>query len=232
MRKLVLFDIDGTILWTDGAGRRAIREALLAEMGTAGPIDQGYRLDGKTDPQIVRELMTAAGHPNAESEDHVSRICRRYVEVLARELQVTRDRTRLFPGIVPLLGELEDRGDAVIGLLTGNVAEGARLKLRAAGIDPARFRVGAFGSDAAVRADLPPIAVRRAEPLMGRVAWGPEVVIIGDTPADVTCGSCVEARAIGVATGHYTREDLMAAGAFAAFADLSDFASVLDAIYS
>ena len=77
MRKLVLFDIDGTILWTDGAGRRAIREALIAEMGTAGPIDQGYRLDGKTDPQIVRELMTAAGHPDAESESHIQRVCRR-----------------------------------------------------------------------------------------------------------------------------------------------------------
>ena len=232
MRKLVLFDIDGTILWTDGAGRRAIRDALLLEMGTAGPIEEGYRLDGKTDPQIVRELMTAAGHPDADSEAHILRVCRRYVEMLARELEVARERTRLFPGIDRLLNELERRDDALVGLLTGNVAEGAKLKLRAAGIDPARFRVGAFGSDAAVRAALPPIAAQRAEPFMGRKPSGDDVVIIGDTPADVTCGSSLGARAIGVATGHYSREDLLSAGAFAAFADLADMEPVLHAIFS
>jgi phosphoglycolate phosphatase-like HAD superfamily hydrolase len=231
MRKLVLFDIDGTILWTDGAGRRAIREALIAEMGTAGPIDQGYRLDGKTDPQIVRELMTAAGHPHAESSDHIVKVCRRYVEVLARELEMSREHTKLFPGIEALLEELDRRGDALVGLLTGNVAEGAALKLYAAGLDPSRFRVGAYGSDAAVRADLPPIAVRRAQPLMGRIPHGDEVIIIGDTPADVTCGASISARAIGVATGHYTREDLAGAGAFAAFSDLASLDTVIDAIY-
>jgi len=232
VRKLILFDIDGTILWTDGAGRRAIRAALVLEMGTAGPIDQGYRLDGKTDPQIVRELLTAAGHPDADNEARTLRVCGRYVEFLARELEVARERTRLFPGIDRLLNELERRGDALLGLLTGNVAEGAALKLRAAGVDPARFRIGAFGSDAAARASLPPIAARRAEPLMGRVPAGDEVVIIGDTPADVTCGSGIGARAIGVATGHYSREDLLAAGAYAAFPDLADLEPVLQAIFS
>jgi phosphoglycolate phosphatase len=230
VKKLVLFDIDGTILWTDGAGRRAIREALIAEMGTAGPIDQGYRLDGKTDPQIVRELMTAAGHPDAESSDRTSRTLCRYVEALARELEAAREQTRLFPGIELLLGELDRRGDVLVGLLTGNVVEGAGLKLRAAGLDPSRFRVGAFGSDAAVRAELPPIAVRRAAPIMGRVPRGHDVVIIGDTPADVTCGVCVGARAIGVATGHYTRADLLEAGAYRAFDDLGHLDAVIDAI--
>ena len=231
MKKLVLFDIDGTILWTDGAGRRAIRQALIAEMGTAGPIDQGYRLDGKTDPQIVRELMTAAGHPDAESEERIQKVCRSYVSVLERELASSQAATRLFPGIAPLLDELDRRGDALVGLLTGNVVDGAALKLRAAGVDPTRFRVGAYGSDAAVRSDLPPIAVRRAKPLMGRQPTGDEVVIIGDTPADVTCGQCVNARAIGVATGHYSAGDLRAAGAFHAFEDLSDVDAVLDTIY-
>jgi phosphoglycolate phosphatase-like HAD superfamily hydrolase len=231
MRKLVLFDIDGTILWTDGAGRRAIRDALIAEMGTAGPIDQGYRLDGKTDPQIVRELMTAAGHPHAESTDHIVKVCRRYVELLARELEMSRERTKLFPGIEALLEELDRRGDALVGLLTGNLAEGAALKLHAAGLDPSRFRVGAYGSDATARSDLPPIAVRRAQPLMGRIPHGQDVVIIGDTPADVTCGMSVSARAIGVATGHYSTDDLSAAGAFAAFSDLASLDTVIDAIY-
>jgi phosphoglycolate phosphatase-like HAD superfamily hydrolase len=229
MRKLVLFDIDGTILWTDGAGRRAIREALLHEMGTTGPIDT-YRLDGKTDPQIVRELLTAAGHPDADSPEHIRRVCRRYVELLAGELQAGRQRTRVFPGVEQLIGELEALGDVLVGLLTGNVAEGAALKLEAAGVDPLRFRVGAYGSDAAERSDLPPIAARRAQPLMGRVPGGAEVVIIGDTPADVTCGRAIGARAIGVGTGSYSRVDLVAAGAFAAFDDLSDIGPVLETI--
>ena len=229
MRKLVLFDIDGTILWTDGAGRRAIRDALVAEIGTAGPIDT-YRLDGKTDPQIVRELMTMAGHPDAESELHIGRVCRRYVELLSGELAAGRHNTRVFPGVESLLLELERAGDVLIGLLTGNLAEGAALKLEAAGIDPTRFRVGAYGSDAAERAALPAIAARRAEPLMGRVPGGTEVVIIGDTPADITCGIGIGARAIGVGTGHYSRAQLLTAGAFAAFDNLADVNPVLTAI--
>lgn len=232
MKKLVLFDIDGTILWTDGAGRRAIRQALIAEMGTAGPIDQGYRLDGKTDPQIVRELLTAAGHPEADSEEHLGRVCRRYLEFLAMELEARRHRTHLFPGIESLIAELERRGDAVVGLLTGNLAEGAALKLDAAGIDPGRFRVGAFGSDAAERVELPPIAVSRAAPLMGCLPSGDEVVIIGDTPADMTCGRSIGARAVGVATGHYSSGELVAAGAFAAFESAAEVAPVLDAIFA
>jgi phosphoglycolate phosphatase-like HAD superfamily hydrolase len=229
MRKLVLFDIDGTILWTDGAGRRAIRDALESEMGTCGPLES-YRLDGKTDPQIVRELLVAAGHPDAESPDHIGRVCRRYLELLTGELQAGRTRTSVFPGVEAVISSLEKRSDAVIGLLTGNLAEGAALKLQAAGIDPTRFRVGAYGSDAAERSALPAIAARRSEPLMGRVPAGHEVVIIGDTPADVTCGQSIGARAIGVGTGFYKRDDLLAAGAFAAFDDLSNVDSVLECI--
>src|SRR6266516_4248174 len=83
--KLVLFDIDGTLLWTDGAGRRAIHRALLDETGTAGPIET-YRFDGKTDPQIVRELLALAGHPGATDDARIAAVCRRYVELLSVEL--------------------------------------------------------------------------------------------------------------------------------------------------
>lgn len=229
MRKLVLFDIDGTILWTDGAGRRAIRDALVSEIGTAGPIDT-YRLDGKTDPQIVRDLMTLAGHPKADSMEHIMRVCRRYVELLTVELAAGRHHTQLFPGIESLLLELERRDDVLVGLLTGNLAEGAALKLEAAGVDPTRFRVGAYGSDAPERSALPAIAARRAEPLMGRVPTGTDVVIIGDTPADVTCGRGIGARAIGVGTGHYTRIQLLEAGAYVAFDNLAELGPVIEAI--
>src|SRR5947207_1558625 len=91
--KLILFDIDGTILWTDGAGRRAIRRALLEELGTAGPID-AYRLDGKTDPQIVRELLELAGHPAASDERAIAAACDRYVALLTRDAATPARRAR------------------------------------------------------------------------------------------------------------------------------------------
>lgn len=228
---LVLFDIDGTLVSTDGAGRSAIGEALLTEMGATGPIDD-HRFDGKTDPQIVVELMTAAAHPDAESPDHIEAVCRRYLDLLGRELDERQDAIRVYPGIHALLQALEARSDTVIGLLTGNLEEGAHLKLSAAGIEPGRFRVGAFGSDSANRADLPAIAAARAVPLMGRVPDGNAIVIIGDTPADMTCGNGVGARAVGVATGRHSVAELLQAGGDAAFEDLAETESVLDAIYS
>ncbi len=230
MRRLVLFDIDGTILWTAGAGRSAIRAALVAEMGTAGPID-GFRFDGKTDPQIVRELLTAAGHPQAESDACVAAVCATYLDHLGEALAERGERVEVFPGVMELLAQIEQREGAVLGLLTGNIERGAALKLEAAGIAPARFRVGAYGSDAAHRPELPLIAVRRAAALMGWEAVGEEVVIVGDTPADMTCGNDIGARAIGVATGHYRAEELLAAGAHAAFESLEGTDAVIAAIY-
>lgn len=231
LRKLVLFDIDGTLLHTRGAGRRAIHAALLAEVGAvvaAGDV----RFDGKTDPQIVRELLDAARHPDAANDARIAAVCRRYLTLLEGELMGSEARTTLYPGVAALLDLLEARGDALLGLLTGNLAEGARLKLLAAGIVPERFRVGAFGSDHHERASLPPVAAQRAAPLMGRVPGGADVVILGDTPADMTCGRAVGARAIGVATGAYAEAELLAAGAFATFRDFSEPEDVLRAIYA
>ncbi len=231
MKKLVLFDIDGTLLWSDGAGRSAIREALLAEMGTTGPID-GFRFDGKTDPQIVQQLLSAVGHPDAESETHISKVCKRYTSLLASELVAEDRQIKVFDGVSELLDLLDDRDDAVLGLLTGNVEVGAVLKLRAAGIDPERFVVGAYGSDAAHRPDLPGIAARRAGDVLGETPRGDQVVIIGDTPADVTCGTEIGARAIAVATGSYSVSDLATAGAFATFSSFADPAPVVEAIFA
>ena len=231
IRKLVLFDIDGTLLWSAGAGRSAISAALIAEMGETGPID-GFRFDGKTDPQIVVELMRAAGHPHAESEGHVTAVCRRYLELLETELASRAHPIEVLPGVGSLLGQLEARPDVLVGLLTGNLSHGATLKLRAAAVDPERFRVGAFGSDSAARADLPAIAAARAAPIMGHVPEGHDVVILGDTPADMTCGQGIGARAIGVATGSYSVVELLDAGAHTAFDDLSGTDAVVSAIVS
>jgi phosphoglycolate phosphatase-like HAD superfamily hydrolase len=105
------------------------------------------------------------------------------------------------------------------------------LKLRSAGLDPSSFRVGAYGSDSAHRPNLPAIAAERARPFFGgRAPAGHEVVIVGDTPSDVQCGAGIGARAIAVATGRWSRADLLACGPYAAFEDLSDTDAVVRAI--
>src|SRR5260370_37712559 len=119
--KLVCCDLDGTLLWTDGAGRREMGGALLDEIGRTGPIEH-YRFDGKTDPQIVRELLSLAGHPAAEAVERVAAVCRRYLEVLEAELARPTQRTRVLLGVRELLGALEEHqapGRALGGLLTG-----------------------------------------------------------------------------------------------------------------
>jgi phosphoglycolate phosphatase len=228
-RTLVLFDIDGTLLLTSGAGRRAITAALADRLGN-GDAWRRIRFDGKTDPQIVRELLEAAGDPSADDPSVIAAVCERYVVHLEEELARSPGDTRLLPGVSPLLDRLEARGDVVLGLLTGNVVRGAGLKLRAGGLDPARFQVGAYGSDSAHRPDLPAIAATRAAPLFGGTPAGQTVVIVGDTPADVTCGRAIGARAVAVATGSYAVNALAEAGAHAAFVDLSDTDAVLEAL--
>ena len=230
MKKLILFDIDGTILLSSGAGRRAIIAALAEDIGTHEAWAD-IRFDGKTDPQILMELLAAAGHTGDPAESRVHALGRKYVNLLREELARPGHRTTLMPGILPLLDRVEQEELAVPGLLTGNFAEGAALKLQSGGIDPTRFKVGAYGSDSPRRTELPPIAARRAEAIFGRVPSGHEVVIVGDTPADVTCGQCIGARAIGVATGAYSTAELSDAGAHAVFSDLSETDAVLDAIF-
>jgi phosphoglycolate phosphatase len=227
--RLVLFDLDGTLLWTDGAGRRAIHRALVEVLGTPGPID-GFRFDGRTDGEIVRLLAEGAGF--AGDAALVGRVLDRYVAFLVDELGKPTQRTTVYPGVLELLATLETRADCVMGLLTGNVRDGARLKLASGGIAIERFRLGAFGSDSAHRPDLPAIAQRRAREELGLDLPGHDLVIVGDTPADVTCGNGVGARAIGVATGSFSVAQLDAAGAHAAFSDLSDTKAVLEAVFA
>ena len=227
-RKLVLFDIDGTILWTDGAGRRAVFGALFERFGTIDPGD--HRFDGKTDPQIVRELLKKTGVIDAEIDAQLDQILERYYSFLREELEGADHREHVFPGVHELLDELEGRDDIVLGLLTGNIEAGAHAKLTAVGIAPHRFVVGAFGSDHHDRPELPEIARRRAEQVLGHPMAGRDVVVIGDTPADVACGVGIGARAIGVATGRYSVDELRACDAAAVFADLSDTDAVVRAI--
>jgi phosphoglycolate phosphatase-like HAD superfamily hydrolase len=225
--KVVLFDVDGTLLWTDGAGRRAIHRALKDILGIEHPA-AGFRFDGRTDPEIVRLLAAASGRDHGP--DVVAAVLAHYVALLDDELNRPGHKTTVYPGVFELLAALEHRDDCIAGLLTGNIVEGARLKLRSGGLDIARFRVGAFGSDHADRPELPAIARQRARETLGIQAAGRDVVIVGDTPADVACGRGIGARAIGVATGSYSVPELLAVGAYSAFPDLSDTGAVVAAI--
>jgi phosphoglycolate phosphatase-like HAD superfamily hydrolase len=226
--KLVLFDIDGTILLTDGAGKRAIHRALIDVFGGTGPED--HRFDGKTDPQIVRELMRIEGHGDEHIDAHMSPLLDRYVEYLGEELRVGSAGVRVMPGVCELLDALDAREDIVMGLLTGNLEAGARAKLGSAGIDHTRFRVGAYGSDHETRGELPAVAQRRAREELGLDVRGGDVIVIGDTPADVQCGRGIGARAIAVATGHYSVDELWAHEPAAVFEDLSPTHDVVRAI--
>ena len=224
--RLVLFDIDGTILRSNGAGRRAMITALREIFGGTGPEDHSY--DGKTDPQIVREVMRIEGHRDAHIDERMDALMTLYLTHLEREL-VEAD-TVVYPGIRELLDALEARDDTVLGLLTGNLREGALAKLRVAGIDPARFRIGAFGSDHEHRPELPAVARQRAQAELGIDLDGEHLVIIGDTPADIECGRALGVRAIGVATGSYSVEELMRHAPHAVFETLADTRRVVSAI--
>ncbi len=224
--RLVLFDIDGTILRSDGAGRRAMVAALREVFGAAGPED--HRYDGKTDPQIVREVMRLEGHRDAHIDERMDALMTLYLARLERELADAN--TFVYPGILELLDALEAREDTILGLLTGNLREGAHAKLRAAGIDPSRFRIGAFGSDHEHRPELPALARQRAQAQLGIQLDGPHLVIIGDTPADIECGRSLGVRAIGVATGSYSVDELLECGPHAVFETLADTSRVVSAI--
>ena len=225
MKRLLLFDIDGTLLSTNGAARRAFERALTDVYGTAGPIEK-HAFDGKTDPQIARELMSAAGIPRARVDARLPDLWDAYLGGLTGEMQATNYRTHVYPGVRELLDALAAQTAVVLALLTGNVARGAQLKLASAGLH-GYFRFGAFGSDCEQRTGLPQVAIARAQAETGRAFTGKDVVVIGDTPADVRCGEALGVFTVGVSTGRHSRADLVAEGADAVFHDLSDTESVL-----
>ena len=180
--------------------------ALTSFFGTPG--SPHYRYDGKTDRQIVRDLMREAGHDDQAIDGRMNALLEHYLDGLARELADAEAGMQSLDGVVPLIDALEARDDRIVGLLTGNLEAGAHAKLRAVGIDPARFRINAFGSDSEVRAELPGVAQCRALELLQLTIAAERIVVIGDTPADIECTRAIGARTIAVATGRYSAEEL------------------------
>lgn len=226
--RLVLFDIDGTLLNSAGMGRASMQRALGMIFGSPG--NPSYRYDGKTDKQIVRDVMRMEGHSDEHIDARMDELIELYLDGLRAGAKSGKFNVRPLDGVLEILDALEPRDDVVLGLLTGNVEPGARIKLQAAGIDPDRFRVNAFGSDHEHRPALPAIARRRAGEHLGLELAGERLVVIGDTPADIECGRSLGAKAIGVASGHYTVEQLREHNPYAAFPSLANTAEVLDAI--
>jgi len=225
--KLVLFDVDGTLLSARGAGRRAIAAALEEVYGTRGGVE-AYDFHGKTDPQILYDLLTGAGLPEPAIRAREAEFFERYVAHLGREVGAGA-QVELYPGVDALVRGLARSPGHLLGLLTGNIEAGARIKLAPTGL-AAYFRVGAYGSDAADRTRLPAVAAERARRLVGRAFQGPDVVVIGDTPLDIACGRAFGARVVAVATGRHGVEELATHAPDFLFADFGEPGRVLRAL--
>ena len=225
--KLLLFDIDGTLIRSNSAGRLAMAAALEEMFGTSGPLES-YHMGGKTDARIITDLLTAVGIPAAEIEEKLP-AAYELMAVKAREIYPGREIMPC-PGIEGLLAYLQGREDILVGLLTGNSRSTTPLKLLAANIDPEQFPIGAYGSDHLDRNRLPSIAMRRAYELTGIQFTGDNTVVIGDTPADILCARAGKATAIGVASGWHSAETLSRYHPDYLFEDLADMPAVKQAI--
>jgi phosphoglycolate phosphatase len=205
-RRLVLFDIDGTLITDQGAARSAFGAALAEVFGYDGELSR-YDFSGRTDPQIARMVLRDAGVSDEEIASRSPQLWERYLEGLARN--ATRDRVRVLPGVREVLDALVAEERVTLALLTGNIEPGARLKLGGAELNEF-FPFGAFGSDSANREELPPIAVERASAIDGYRFAGRDVVIIGDSIYDVRCGTPHDATTIAIASGKTAADALRA----------------------
>ncbi len=222
--KILLFDIDGTLIDSGGAGRRALERSFSEIIGVENAID-GLRLAGKTDPLILREALE--GNNISPTEDLISMLKVSYIENLKEQI-VLADKS-LKPGVSRLLEALSSNDHKHMGLLTGNIAEGARIKLEPFGIFD-YFSFGAYGSDEEDRDSLLPYAQKRYTEITGKAASGEQFVVIGDTPRDVDCAKPYGAMSIAVATGFHTEEELRAAGANVVLGDLTDTEGFLELV--
>ncbi len=217
--QLILFDIDGTLLWPRGAGRASSQVAMMEVFGTCGRIDS-HDFGGKTDWFTLTELLRDEGF----SADDVAKAIPAYEAAMERHI------TRLIggfaveacPGAHDLVAELRRRG-VPLGLVTGNVSTTAPIKLRAAGFDPAWFPIGAYGSESVDRNHLSALALKRATEHLRRPIPPEQVMVIGDTVADIECARAVGATVVAVLTGYCPAEDLVAAGPDYLLNDLTTF---------
>ena len=227
-RKIVLFDIDGTLVLTGRAGLRAMNRACEEILGHADAL-AGIAVAGRTDWAILHDALARIGH---DLDDVLfAKLRDAYVILLREEIEQPGEGVKaVLPGIRPLLDALAARPDVFLALLTGNFEQTARIKLEYFGLWH-YFRCGAFGDDAADRNALVPFALERARRCGIEAASADAVFVVGDTPHDVACAAAAGAVPIGVATGTFSERDLRGSGAEVVFSDLSDagaFLAVID----
>lgn len=222
--RLVLFDIDGTLVDCGPQVRPLFASALIDVFGTAGDLD-GYDFAGRTDPSIVLDLVTGAGVPAEEVHRGLPRVRELYAERLARTLD--KRGMRLLPGVEEILERLKAREDVALALLTGNWEPGARTKLSHFSLNR-YFDFGAFGCDGIDRSELPPVALDRAESRLG-IRFRPEqTLIVGDSVHDVSCGRAHAIPVLAVATGRTPAAALRSAGADWVIPDLRAAPGLVD----
>lgn len=223
VRALLLWDIDGTLLLTDGAGMRGMARVGRKLYGEAFRWD-GVQASGRLDPLILEDALAKNGMAPSDEGHRVFRDA--YLDELELELERVGPRARTMPGVKEVvstvLARRASRDDVVQGLVTGNYASAAPLKLRACGLDPAWFEIGAFGDEGRARPDLVALALRRCEERLGFAPDPARVIVIGDTPFDVDCAHAHGCVAFAVATGLHGIEELERAGADVVVADLAN----------
>ena len=216
MRRLILFDIDGTLL-KGGPAKEAFTAAMAETYGSVRP-PKRVSFGGKTDPQIARELLTLVGLDDDTVDSGLPKLWPRYLAHL--EVGLDDRPMTVLPGVRELLDALKVFDDIALGLVTGNIFGGAKLKLSSAKLW-GRFQVGGFGSDHEERDELPAIALKRARAHWETHLSADETFIVGDTPRDVACGRAGGTRTLAVATGTYAAGELEATGADYVLEDLS-----------
>jgi phosphoglycolate phosphatase len=226
VRRLVLFDIDGTLLSAGGVSARAFEAALREVFGTVGDAER-YDYSGKTDKQIVRDLMRGAGFLDVEIDRRLAALIERYRVLLHEWLRPEHVQAK--PGVSELLEALATDPRVTLGLLTGNIEPNARLKLSPLRVNH-YFTFGAFGSDHEERSRLPEVAMARAREATGAAFAGREIVIVGDSIHDVLCGRHLGVRAVAVATGRTTPDALRAVAPHALLASFADRDAAVSAI--
>lgn len=223
---LILFDIDATLISTSGVGIGAMLDAGRELFGPSFT-GEGVPVAGRLDPLIIRDLLTRNGR--APTPEDAGRLRAGYEQNLARALSCP-GVGRTLPGVDQLLAALRQRPRYTLGLLTGNFERTGSMKLRTCGVEPAWFPVRVWGDesphDPPAREHLPPVAMSRHAARLGREVRGHEVVIIGDTPHDVSCARANGCRCIAVATGRFGLDELRAAGADVALPNLADSTTI------
>jgi len=223
-KTLLLFDIDGTLITSGGAGERALRAGFLERFGIEDDL-QNVEIAGRTDPGIARAMLRA--HGLRDTPENITAFIDAYLAHLVAELPHAGGR--LLPGIPALLAALKPRPEVVLALLTGNVERGAEIKLTHFGVWHF-FEFGAYADDHHDRNELGPFARRRAIEKHGGEFPPERIVILGDTPHDIACARAIGAKVIAIATGKFTRAELEAHRPDDAFDDLADLPAVLRAL--